>query len=383
MQRLRLGIVLLVSAAIGLSAWIAIDAGTDAQPQTLSEHLPRDDEPQEQQSAQQSEPAPETAPELEQSQADQSVEQSADTQQETPSTADTAPDPEASTNADPVAPEPASEPAAEPDDAVDDRTMAASLDPAEVIVHAYNAAPLLDAAKIGEAAISEAEIGKTEIGEAGQPMTADGRSQRYVVRAGDTLSAVALQFDVPRAELIDANGLDQPNKIAVGFELIIPGATPDSPESPPVQSVSIEIAPSMMADNTYYGTVRDHGRDADAPGGGVDTLVVMLSREDSAIRLVTACIEGARRTYIMHPSAVDAATDPLVRVYWRLDDGPLQTDRWRTAPQALESSRATSFARGLDEAARVWIRMGTEMWTFDTELLGPSEIGYNFAICVR
>lgn len=46
---------------------------------------------------------------------------------------------------------------------------------------------------------------------------------RYVVQPGDTLSSIALRFDVPMADIIAASNLSDPNNLHVGDVLIIPG----------------------------------------------------------------------------------------------------------------------------------------------------------------
>lgn len=46
---------------------------------------------------------------------------------------------------------------------------------------------------------------------------------RYVVQPGDTLSSIALRFDVPMADIIAASSLSDPNNLHVGDVLIIPG----------------------------------------------------------------------------------------------------------------------------------------------------------------
>lgn len=48
-------------------------------------------------------------------------------------------------------------------------------------------------------------------------------SPTYIVQSGDTLSLIAQRFGVPVNELISANNLSDPNAIAVGMPLIIPG----------------------------------------------------------------------------------------------------------------------------------------------------------------
>ncbi|MEX1248303.1 MAG: LysM peptidoglycan-binding domain-containing M23 family metallopeptidase [Anaerolineales bacterium] len=57
------------------------------------------------------------------------------------------------------------------------------------------------------------------------PATAQegGQGVRYVVQPGDTLSSISLRFDVSVQDLIDANGIADPNSLNVGEVLVIPG----------------------------------------------------------------------------------------------------------------------------------------------------------------
>lgn len=45
----------------------------------------------------------------------------------------------------------------------------------------------------------------------------------YIVQSGDNLTSIAAQFGISTDELIAANGITDPNQLAVGDELIIPG----------------------------------------------------------------------------------------------------------------------------------------------------------------
>ena len=45
----------------------------------------------------------------------------------------------------------------------------------------------------------------------------------YIVQSGDTLSSIALRFDIAVAELISENEISDPNSLAVGDPLILPG----------------------------------------------------------------------------------------------------------------------------------------------------------------
>lgn len=49
-----------------------------------------------------------------------------------------------------------------------------------------------------------------------------GGSQTYTVQSGDTLYSIALQFGVTIADIQAANNMDNPNRLAVGQELVIP-----------------------------------------------------------------------------------------------------------------------------------------------------------------
>jgi len=51
------------------------------------------------------------------------------------------------------------------------------------------------------------------------------RAGVHKVRSGDTLYSIARTYDVPRSEIIRANGIDNANKIRIGMSLKIPGKT--------------------------------------------------------------------------------------------------------------------------------------------------------------
>jgi LysM repeat protein len=53
-------------------------------------------------------------------------------------------------------------------------------------------------------------------------ITATPTPEIYVVKAGDTISGLAMKFDLPEQDIIAANQLQNPNFLQVGMELIIP-----------------------------------------------------------------------------------------------------------------------------------------------------------------
>lgn len=85
----------------------------------------------------------------------------------------------------------------------------------------------------------------------------------YVVRPGDTLSAIAVRFNTSIRALVQANGIDNPNLIYVGQSLALPGdaraATPPQAAAPAPVSTAPTVAhsPTALLSRrrliTYYG----------------------------------------------------------------------------------------------------------------------------------
>ena len=58
------------------------------------------------------------------------------------------------------------------------------------------------------------------------PVPTPGEQQRYVVREGDTLSAIAARFGVSEDAILKENPLSDRDRLLVGQELVIPPAQP-------------------------------------------------------------------------------------------------------------------------------------------------------------
>lgn len=72
-----------------------------------------------------------------------------------------------------------------------------------------------------------------------------GSAGTYVVRPGDTLSAIAGRLGVSVGGLVDANHLSDPNRVFAGQTLTVPGAAapaaPTSPQPTPLPSVRSHV----------------------------------------------------------------------------------------------------------------------------------------------
>lgn len=55
------------------------------------------------------------------------------------------------------------------------------------------------------------------------PASAQGSGAYYVVQPGDTLSSIASRFNISLSDLMNANGITDPNLLSAGQQLVIPG----------------------------------------------------------------------------------------------------------------------------------------------------------------
>jgi len=64
--------------------------------------------------------------------------------------------------------------------------------------------------------------------------------QVHIVQAGDTISGLALLYDVPAEDIVAANNLENPNFLQVGTELVIPvgGVSQEQPTLTPVPTAT-------------------------------------------------------------------------------------------------------------------------------------------------
>lgn len=66
--------------------------------------------------------------------------------------------------------------------------------------------------------------------EPGSQTSAEPGPETHIVQAGDTLGQISLKYDIPVEAIMSANGMDNPNFLAVGQELLIPEEGAPLPE---------------------------------------------------------------------------------------------------------------------------------------------------------
>ncbi|NLE43422.1 MAG: LysM peptidoglycan-binding domain-containing protein [Chloroflexi bacterium] len=120
-----------------------------------------------------------------------------------------------------------------------------------------------------------------------EPVVVQPTQTIYTVVAGDTLGAIALTYGVSIDDLLHTNGLDDPNVLHIGQELVIPPPTPlpdiveaaepaenstplptalptPTPIGPPVVEIARVLGSGRLAEEAV--TIRNRGGTADLTG---------------------------------------------------------------------------------------------------------------------
>ncbi len=92
----------------------------------------------------------------------------------------------------------------------------------------------------------------------------------YTVQAGDTLGDLAFRFDVSTLAIVEANNLLTPDSLLVGSTLIIPGYTPDTPQSSggtagsaPAGTTDDFVRYTVQPSDTFFSIAQEFGIDPD------------------------------------------------------------------------------------------------------------------------
>ncbi len=99
----------------------------------------------------------------------------------------------------------------------------------------------------------------------------------YTIKSGDTLAGIAAQFGVSMTQLINANGIVDPNLVTVGQTLVIPGSNGGS--TPIAISSNVKLVPD---DELVFGP----------NGQGFDISLPSVIPADSFLRGYTDQVEG-------------------------------------------------------------------------------------------
>ena len=92
-----------------------------------------------------------------------------------------------------------------------------------------------------------AEEDEAPVEEPGSQTSAEPGPGTHIVQAGDTLGQISLKYDITVEDIMNANGMDNPNFLAVGQELIIPEEGAPLPE--PGEGGDSEEAEDASADD--------------------------------------------------------------------------------------------------------------------------------------
>ena len=352
MRRLPVLAALVLAALIAASAWLAIVAQSDPEPLPTTEHLPRDDEQSQQQ---QSQAQPEPTPDDEQAE-QQSTEQEG-IQEET--------DQEIAENnlqEDEVVEQAEAEDAASPE-----------AEEQQSITHI----PYQE--RSHWEVIKAIDVDRRRFDEASR------LTQRYTVKEGDTLADIAELHGVDVNTLAAANDLESADHLAIGDPLWIPYPyTYVAQEYPsgPYPYEGGELA---------WGTITDLQHDV------IHTAVVTWHLKSfpgqfAGWTLIIGCIhnrlvvEFREDLIALDPALADAAD---VRVYWRIDQGPIRTSRWIRTADVLSSPDPGPLIDSLRGANGLWLwpvmedRVLLDFWFSEVARMVETPVQPNIDNCGR
>jgi LysM repeat protein len=151
----------------------------------------------------------------------------------------------------------------------------------------------------------------------------------YMVRAGDTLTDIALMYEVPIEKLMAANDLSNPDALEAGTTLIIPVEAPaeEADSSPPE-----DTAPLQSTDTPSAGAGSPSVSISGVEGAGnLDQETVRLQNSGGEVSMAGWTLDdGGDNVYVFPaltfyaPGAVEVHTregpaDTAIDLYWGLD----------------------------------------------------------------
>ncbi len=318
MRRLPILAALVLAALIAASAWLAIEAESDPEPLTTTEHLPRDDE-QAQQAQAQSQPDEPDEPEDESE--SESSDQDSDSDQDAPAQSE----------------EPASL-----EDGSDDQSGDAASDEHADAEQQEQSGQAEESATMSDEDIAERRLIKAlDIDRRPHDQSAPAARQ-HTVEEGETLLGIADAYGVDIQRLLDDNDLALDAILHVGETLRVPSSFTYTP---------LQATPGpepYSGGGLIWGTVTDMERDV------IHSLVVGFIDHRAGLPgapdLVIGCIN---RQLVVELSWQPAELSPPpadVRVYWRVNHGPLLTSRWTYAHGVLSAPDPESLIGSLHGA---------------------------------
>lgn len=207
----------------------------------------------------------------------------------------------------------------------------------------------------------------------GVPALTTGDEVSHTVRAGETLSGIALRYGVSVDELIAANGLNNPNLIYVGQELIIPRLTAAGGQVYTVRAgdtlsviarrygISIDdiVAANGLTnrDSIFAGqqlNIPQIGGSAPAPEPAAADMVYTLQRGDSLYRL--SLIYGVAVDDLL--AANDLASPNAIYPGLDVRIPSVGGASAASAPQAPAASASTYTVRPGDTLSRIAVQQG-------------------------
>lgn len=150
----------------------------------------------------------------------------------------------------------------------------------------------------------------------------------YVVQPGDSLSGIALSFEISVDEITQANGIQDANVIKVGQKLVIPGPTPiPTATVPPTPTPTPDLPPQLEIIDVV-------GR------GALSAEMVIIANEGRGVALDQWTLRDAQGNVFLFPS-IYVASGAEVRIHTGAGENTPQHLYWNRSAAAWEESGDT------------------------------------------
>ncbi len=316
MPRLPILVALVIASLIAASAWLAINAESDPEPLTAIEQQPRGDGKSQQEQAQSRPDEPEAEPESGSADQDPDGDEDEASGSEEPETADDSSDDLSG------------------DTASDEREVAEQQEESEK----QEEHPTVSDRDLPERRLIEALDIERQPHDQSAPA-----ARQHTVEEGETLLGIADAYGVAIQRLADANEFALDSILPVGEILIVP---------PTFTYTPVQVPPgpdSYQGGGLVWGTVADTERDI------VHSLVVAFIDHRAGLPgapdLVIGCVSNQLVVELSWQPGDLSAPPADVRVYWRVNRGPLLTSRWTYAHGVLSAPDPQSLISSLEGAA--------------------------------
>jgi murein DD-endopeptidase MepM/ murein hydrolase activator NlpD len=190
---------------------------------------------------------------------------------------------------------------------------------------------------------------------ASSPVTPSGGSIPHRVQAGETLSILAARYGTTVAALVQANGLTDPDRLAVGQLLLVPTAVaPETPTLPAGPITAVQVTPPVVeqGDTILVRVLLDAAVSLEISLDGLPLRLAQADGEAWTVAPIGALAPPGRKELRLRATMGDATTELIWPVWVVQSDYAVQHITLPPAKGDLLDARKLQEER--EKLAAVW-----------------------------